>query len=194
VAAPNIDAVPITTNLEGDMNGSIICGVDDSTQSRVALRVAARLSDQLSLPLIMAHASQLAFFAPPGGSRPVMAVPISQQIRAGQDLLDRVAIEEGLVNAKRRALYGLAAERLAHLADEENAELIVVGSRRRGALKSAFLGSVSRDLISMANRPVLVVPRGVVANGEKVHRAGAGVWGTTRGRGDASEDHDYAVR
>lgn len=54
---------------------------------------------------------------------------------------------------------GIAAERLADLADEEEADMIVVGSRGRGAFKAAFLGSVSRDLIGVARRPVLVVPK-----------------------------------
>ena len=85
------------------MNGSIICGVDELTESRIALRVAARLAEQLELPLVVAHASQIAFFAPPDGSSPVMAAPISQQLRAGQELLERVAAEESLV---QRACMG----------------------------------------------------------------------------------------
>jgi nucleotide-binding universal stress UspA family protein len=58
---------------------------------------------------------------------------------------------------------GYPAERLADLADEEGAELIVVGSRGRGAFKAAFLGSVSTSLIGVARCPVLVVPPGAAA-------------------------------
>lgn len=159
------------------MNRSIICGVDGSTESRVALRVAARLSEQLGLRLILAHASHIAFFAPHDGSEPVMAAPISEQLRAGHELLDRVAVEEGVVNARRRALHGLPAELLADLADKEDAAYIVVGSRGRGAFKAAFLGSVSSDLIGLARCPVLVVPQGVVANAGQVRRARGGVVG-----------------
>ena len=53
---------------------------------------------------------------------------------------------------------GQPAECLADLADEEGAELIVVGSRGRGAFKSAFLGSVSNALLGVARCPVLIVP------------------------------------
>ena len=62
-------------------------------------------------------------------------------------------------------LHGLPAERLADLADEEGAYLIVVGSRGGGAFKRAFLGSVSSDVIGLARRPVLVVPPGACPGG-----------------------------
>jgi nucleotide-binding universal stress UspA family protein len=66
----------------------------------------------------------------------------------------------GLEEADRRVIVGHAAEGLADLADEEGAEMIVVGSRGRGAFKAAFLGSVSTNLIGVARCPVLVVPPG----------------------------------
>ncbi|MGH3062673.1 MAG: universal stress protein, partial [Gaiellaceae bacterium] len=39
-------------------------------------------------------------------------------------------------------------------------DLIVVGSRGRGAFKAAFLGSVSNSLFGVARCPVLIVPPG----------------------------------
>jgi nucleotide-binding universal stress UspA family protein len=66
----------------------------------------------------------------------------------------------GLDQAEQRVLIGYPAERLADLADEEGAQMIVVGSRGRGAFKAAFLGSVSTTLIGVARCPVLVVPPG----------------------------------
>jgi nucleotide-binding universal stress UspA family protein len=69
----------------------------------------------------------------------------------------------GLSDVHRRVLAGLPAERLADVADEEEAQLIVVGSRGRGAFKAAFLGSVSSSLIGVARCPVVIVPHGVDA-------------------------------
>jgi len=145
------------------MERSIICGVDGSTEARVALRVAAQLSGQLGLRLVVAHVSQAAVFAPVYGPVPDMEKPTVEEFIAAEELLEQLAIDEGLTEATLRPLHGLPAERLADLGDEENAELIVVGSRGRGAFKAAFLGSVSRDLIGIARCPVLVVPLGTAA-------------------------------
>lgn len=140
------------------MEGSVICGVDGSNESRGAVRVAAELSGQLGLRLVVAHVTQAAVFAPAYGSAPILEKPADTELRASEELLEQLALDERLTNATMRPLYGLPAERLADLGDEEDAEFIVVGSRGRGAFKAAFLGSVSRDLIGVARCPVLVVP------------------------------------
>jgi nucleotide-binding universal stress UspA family protein len=47
---------------------------------------------------------------------------------------------------------------LCTLASELNVDVIVLGSRGRGALKRALLGSVSSYVVHHAQRPVLVIP------------------------------------
>jgi nucleotide-binding universal stress UspA family protein len=78
-------------------------------------------------------------------------------------LLEVIAAEQGLDDAERRVVVGFPAERLAELADDEDAELIVVGSRGRGRFKEAFLRSVSNSLVGVARCPVLIVPPGAAA-------------------------------
>jgi nucleotide-binding universal stress UspA family protein len=46
---------------------------------------------------------------------------------------------------------------LAEVAADSGAELIVVGSRGRGAWRSAVLGSVSSDVARLAPCPVMIV-------------------------------------
>jgi nucleotide-binding universal stress UspA family protein len=49
---------------------------------------------------------------------------------------------------------GPVAKAVAEIAQDWNADVIVVGSSRMGDLGSLFLGSVSHDLLHMTERPV----------------------------------------
>ena len=144
---------------------SIVCGVDGSTNSAVAITVAARMAERLGLRLVLAHVVE--YVDPPyaaagavSASRATLTT-LDDQVRAGERLLTQMAEQGGVEQAEQRVVPGFAGERLADLADDEEAELLVVGSRGRGALKAALLGSVSTNLISVARVPVLVVPPGV---------------------------------
>lgn len=142
------------------MSGTILCGVDGSPDSQAALRAATRLAGKLDARLVVAHVVQPEQLRAVGGSmRPVMP-DYALGLDAGEKLLSAVLEAHGIPEAERRVGSGVPADRLADLADEEDAELIVVGSRGRGAFRAAFLGSVSSDLIGVARVPVLVVPPG----------------------------------
>jgi nucleotide-binding universal stress UspA family protein len=56
----------------------------------------------------------------------------------------------------RRTIGGRAADSIMDVADEEDADLIVVGSRGRGQIESMLLGSVSAEVADRARRSVLV--------------------------------------
>jgi nucleotide-binding universal stress UspA family protein len=147
------------------MEKSIVVGVDGSEDSEAALAVAEDLADRLGARLVLANVVEYAH-SPSATVGPMGAgigtpVPfeddLGEQARAAEALLEKI-VEEADVEAETRVVAGLAGERLADLADEENAAMVVVGSRGRGAFKAAFLGSVSTSLIGVARRPVLVVP------------------------------------
>jgi nucleotide-binding universal stress UspA family protein len=156
---------------EQTMNGSIICGIDGSDESRAALRVAAELARELGLRLVTAHVSTPDVYASGMELETPLIVPAPGPSRMGEELLERIAELEAVPQAERRALYGLPAERLADLADEEAGRMIVVGSRGRGAFKSAFLGSVSSDVIGLARCPVLVVPPAAINGSGELRRS-----------------------
>jgi nucleotide-binding universal stress UspA family protein len=148
------------------MEKSIICGVDGSADSQAALAAAIDLAARLRLRLIMAnvvepsHSPYVGSASLGGGMLRPELPTTDQQEDAANELLVELSATLGVEQADRRVVVGYAAERLADLADEEEAELIVVGSRGRGAFKAAFLGSVSTSLIGVARCPVLVVPPG----------------------------------
>jgi nucleotide-binding universal stress UspA family protein len=160
------DAVSVLSSEGGDVtSNSIVCGVDGSRDARVALRFAAQLSRRLGLRLVVAHVVQPPIPTPGLGptARQLDGVPLDALLAAGHALVERVLEEEQLGEAERRVMLGFPADRLADIADDEAAELIVVGSRGRGAFKAAFLGSVSTDVVGVARCPVLVVPPAAAA-------------------------------
>lgn len=63
--------------------------------------------------------------------------------------------EGRLVESK--VLHGDPAQKIIKYADEMNADLIVVGTRGRGRLASALLGSVSQHVSHNSRHPVFVV-------------------------------------
>jgi nucleotide-binding universal stress UspA family protein len=155
------------------MESSVVCGVDGSKDSATALAFGARIAERLGARLVLAHVVDPvgpahAATGIGAGEMPlaILATTPDEQIRAGEGLLAHMAEAAGVEHAKQRVVSGLAAERLAALAEDEGAELIVVGSRGRGAFKAAFLGSVSTSLIGISRVPVVVVPAGASELGQ----------------------------
>lgn len=145
----------------------VICAVDRDDVSTEALALAASVAESMSCRLVVMHAE------------PAPVAPGLSAARSGAERLAKSELEhgEGLVRdlvvstlgAERasevecRVTLGDPARGLSALAGETAAPLLVVGSRRRGALSSLVLGSVSSSIVSAAPCPVLVVPRASVA-------------------------------
>jgi nucleotide-binding universal stress UspA family protein len=81
--------------------------------------------------------------------------------REAQEILDEQVrkIEEagGTVAIAHLRMGERRDEAIVHLAEEIGADLIVIGSRGRGGLRRALMGSVSDSVVRHAHCPVLVV-------------------------------------
>jgi nucleotide-binding universal stress UspA family protein len=76
---------------------------------------------------------------------------IEQQVRElGQEAQLRTA----------PSMVGGAAHVIAQIAEEEDADLIIAGTRGRTSLEGLLVGSVTQRLLHLASCPVLVVPAG----------------------------------
>ena len=74
----------------------------------------------------------------------------------GQDAVERTAAELSGANVETRVVAGSPGQVICELAAQVDAAAIVIGSRGRGGVKRALLGSVSDFVVRNAQCPVVV--------------------------------------
>jgi nucleotide-binding universal stress UspA family protein len=95
-----------------------------------------------------------------GGTRDVVADEADVEARV-RDAVDRLAHDGAHIELEMVKTAGARpAEVLADVATERGADVIVVGTRGRGAFEGLFLGSVTQRLLHLAPCPVVAVPPG----------------------------------
>jgi nucleotide-binding universal stress UspA family protein len=140
----------------------VVVGVDDSEHARAALRFAVEDAALRGAVLDVVNAYEVpVIFAPV----PAVVVPTDdgQSAARSKRLLDEL-IAGALAHAgdsrppdvQPISVEGMAGPTLVEWA--RGADLVVVGSRGRGAVSSALLGSVSHYCVHHATCPVVVVP------------------------------------
>ena len=140
--------------------GPLVCGVDGSHEARRAADAAVGLADRM--------AAALTFVA------------------VGDDAAERdAALSEAAARARARGLEpecvgvtGAPDAVLADAARERKAPLLILGSRGRGPVRAAVLGSVGAASIRRAPCPVVLVPPA----GEAMQSRDAGGVKVSRGR------------
>ncbi len=135
---------------------SIVVGVDDSPESLHALELAAAIGGAQRARLTVVHVRPTlkAFGFVSAGS-----VEYAQ----AEDALDQAVTTEAAV---RLAGYpgtwtveirsGNVGRELLAVADEVDADLVVVGHRSHGTVRDALLGSVAASTVHHSHRSVLV--------------------------------------
>jgi nucleotide-binding universal stress UspA family protein len=139
--------------------GPVVCCIDDSETARKALGVGRRLASALDRPLVLLHV------APPTAAPGVSAAPGGRARLAQEELDDANAWLERLAEAEELdegvtliAKVGDAGAAIVEVCKEHGASFVVLGSRGRGGLKTAVLGSVSNSVAGNAPCPVVIVP------------------------------------
>jgi nucleotide-binding universal stress UspA family protein len=136
----------------------ILIATDGTAAAQEAVELGVDLAKHEGAAVRFVHVVPSAELVSMNGFGLVSYVPYEPTAK-DEALLDAaVAVAEAqAVPAVGKLLQGDPVEEITRQADVAAVDLIVVGARRRGALASALLGSVSRGILSRAKRPVLVV-------------------------------------
>lgn len=147
----------------------LMVAIDGSRGSRAALRFAARTAKgcrttEIVVVNVGALRRQLLFAHPEAPVGLVLWPELEKRERALADrVLGDATREARRLGVKARCKFvqprrlGPVAEAIAHEADKEKVDLIVVGTEGNGAVGGWALGSVSARLLHIARRPVAVV-------------------------------------
>jgi nucleotide-binding universal stress UspA family protein len=135
----------------------IVCGIDETTHSRHAAAVAARLARDLDSHAVLVRVTDVGGLLrrlPPAGlsrrrrtRRALKAIGAEHCFPDGTDIQVRA---------------GHPASTLMAVAEQEDAELIVVAAGGEWTASAALIGSVSSALMRDARCPVIVVPSDAV--------------------------------
>jgi nucleotide-binding universal stress UspA family protein len=92
----------------------------------------------------------------------VMHEPSPEAVKEDADRLRE--LEESLmkhgVKATSRQIHGSSLESLLDECEQSQADIIIVGSHRHGAIYELLVGSITAGVLKRAKCPVLVVPAG----------------------------------
>ncbi|HYO66789.1 MAG TPA: universal stress protein [Archangium sp.] len=135
----------------------ILVAVDSTEVARKAARVALELGGRVGAQVMLVH---------------VLPASVAEGETADFAAFERACEDyaRGLLEELRQhtghsgppthlaVLHGEPAGAICKAAEEEDVDLVIVGTRTRGALARTLLGSVADELLRACPKPVMVVP------------------------------------
>ncbi len=141
---------------------NLLCAVDFTARGQAAANIAVHLAGRTGGSVELIHvtgartANILAWAAGPAVLDEKLRAEIDARLAAE---CDRVATPGVRVSA--HVCDGEVEPAILKRAQKIGADLIVVGAHARSGLRRFLFGSVGDEAVSIANRPILVVPPGV---------------------------------
>ncbi len=158
-----IAVVPHAWRLRPDSEPVTIgAAITDSPESREALTVAARLAEPAHARLKVLHVVHLLPAAHPyfGATGTSYLEWVKGEHRYGERIAREVV--DAVLPDQDVDLEILSGDSVQTLAEASAAlDVLVLGSRRYGPVRSTIMGSVSLPMIEQARCAILIVPRGV---------------------------------
>jgi nucleotide-binding universal stress UspA family protein len=136
------------------MSSGVVVGYDGSDCARAALQVAAELASAYGEKLMISFAYEVNRVAGEVGDyhHALEELATTRLQEAAALVGDRGVTVEAVI------MEEAPAKALIELANDRDARMIVVGSRGEHPLHAALIGSTPQKLVSLSQRPVLVVP------------------------------------
>ncbi|MGA2319209.1 MAG: universal stress protein [Solirubrobacteraceae bacterium] len=152
---------------------NVLVGVDGRRNGHDAIALASRLADSDGT-LTLAHVHT-------GDLRPTHAVTpgmVKEEREASEQLLERERAEAG-VDAKLLSIVAMSPGRGLHMqAEEQDADLLVVGSCSHSAFGRAMLGDDTRSALNGAPCAVAIASLGYAAHPAPISKVGVGYDGS----------------
>jgi nucleotide-binding universal stress UspA family protein len=145
-----------------DNTGPVVVGVDGSAQSLQAVELALEEAGLRGVPLHVVHCADItpAVLHLSGGVNVNTKDLADRQHQEVWELAAPV-LDDTEVDVIKVELSGYPADELVRHAEDNDALLVVVGTRGRGRVASAVLGSTSMRVLEHAPCPVLVAKKRV---------------------------------
>ena len=136
----------------------ILVGIDLSSPSSKILRRASYLARKFDSQITICNVANVITGVAGNEVDGYPATSDEQKVLLEmEELVHKEFGDSGAKKIELKILHGDPADRIVEYAEFCNADLIILGSRSRGALKRALLGSVSSAVVTNAVNSVLII-------------------------------------
>ena len=145
----------------------VLAALDLARTTPDVLREARIWARRLSAELILIHvADPDPDFIGYGAGPESVRLAVAHKFTRAHQRLEALSVElrkEGL-DATALLLQGATAETILREAERLSADVVLMGTRARSAVRELFVGSVSKEVLRQSTRPVLLIPPRDVAS------------------------------
>jgi len=138
----------------------LLVPTDFSETADRALAVAIDMARALPARVVLLHVHSPLMLLPPPIDMVSLDAVFPKALQKMEEALEAraVRVRDAGLECDLALIEGAPHVEIVNKAQQEKAELIVIGTHGRGGLASAILGSVTERVIHRATCPVLVVP------------------------------------
>jgi nucleotide-binding universal stress UspA family protein len=138
------------------MFSTILLATDGSAHAQKALTITRDIARRYGARVVVLTAYDP---LPRDLGTPYVEELMARRLAAGETLVEEAVrvLEADGISCETTVLEGPAAEAILDAARIRGCDLIVMGSRGRGPITAALLGSVSQKVVQQAPCPILIV-------------------------------------